>query len=400
VTPLGIGVERNLAALMAGRCGVGRISRFDASGLASTVAGEVRDFDASAWLNVRELRRMDRFIALAIAAAGEAVASAGLSVEQVGAERVGVSIGVGLGGLPGIEENHDGLREGGPRRVSPFFIPAVIANLAGGHIAIRLGARGPNVTTATACASGTHAIGEAFEMLRAGRADAVVAGGAESTVTPLAVAGFAVMRALSTWSGPPEAASRPFDVRRSGFVLAEGAGMLVLEAAEVAARRGARPLAEVLGYGASADAFDIALPLADGGGAQQAMRVALGQAALPPEAVQHVNAHATGTPQGDVAEVRALRAVFGAHADRMAVSATKSMTGHLLGAAGAVEAAYSVLALREQAVPPTINLDELDRECELAFIPRRAEHVPIEVVVSNSFGFGGTNACLVLGRSG
>lgn len=398
ISPLGIGVQDNWDALVAGRSGIGPITRFDARGMPSTVAGEVRDFPFARWGSARDMRRMDRFIAYAIAAAAEAGDAARLAVAETDPERVGVVVGVGLGGLPGIEDNHRALIAGGPRRVSPYFIPAVIGNLAAGHIAIRLGARGPNVAMATACASGAHAIGEAVEMIRAGRTDVMIAGGAESVITPLAVAGFGVMRALSTWTGPPEAASRPFDVRRSGFVMAEGAGILVLEAAETAGRRGAPVLAEVLGYGASADAFDITLPTADGVGAQQAMRGALAQARLAAGDVQHVNPHATGTPHGDVAETRAIRAVFGRHADRLAVSATKSMTGHLLGAAGAVEAAFCVLALMHQVAPPTINLDELDPECDLDCTTGEARRLSIHVALTNSFGFGGTNASLLFGR--
>ena len=399
VTPLGIGVRSNWGALTAGQSGIGRITRFDARGMPSTVAGEVRGFRPSDSGSPREQRRMDLFIAYAVAAATEAAKMAGLIVTDDNADRAGVAIGVGIGGLPGIEENHRALLQGGPRKVSPYFIPAVIGNLAPAQIAIRLGARGPNVATATACASGAHAIGEAFEMIRSGRADVMITGGAESVITPLAVAGFAAMRALSTWSGPPETASRPFDAGRSGFVIAEGAGMLVLEAAEAANRRGARTLGELLGYGASADAFDITQPAADGAGAQQAMRRALAQAGLPPEAVQHVNAHATGTKQGDVAETRAIRAVFGIHADRVAVSATKSMTGHLIGAAGAVEAVYTLLALTEQIAPPTINLDTPDPACDLDYVPITARHMTIEVALSNSSGFGGTNASLVFGAN-
>lgn len=385
---------------MAGRSGVRSITRFDARGMPCTVAGEVEDFPAAEWINPRERRCIDRFTAFAIAAAAGAIADAGLTVTPAIADRVGVSIGVGIGGLPGIEQNHRALLQGGPRRVSPFFIPAVISNLAAGHVAIRLGARGPNVTITTACASGAHAIGEAFEMVRANRADVMIAGGSESAITPLAIAGFGMMRALSAWTGPPEAASRPFDGRRSGFVMAEGAAILVLEAAETARRREGRVYAELVGYGATADAFDMTQPSPDGAGAQHAMRLALAEAGVGPSAVQHLNAHATGTKQGDIAETRAVRAVFGRYARRLTVSGTKSMTGHLLGAAGAVEAAYAVLALREQMVPPTINLDEPDPECDLDYVAHRARPAALEFALSNSFGFGGTNAALLFGLNG
>jgi 3-oxoacyl-[acyl-carrier-protein] synthase II len=397
VTPLGMGVAENWEALTAGRSGIGPITRFDAQTLPCHVAGEVHDFRDVEWVQPREHRRMDLFIRYALAAAYEAVHQAGLEVTDAVADRVGVVVGVGMGGLPGIEANHAALLAGGPRKVSPFFIPAVICNLAPGHIAMRIGARGPNITTTTACASGAHAIGESFEMIRAGRADAMVAGGAEAAITPLAVAGFGVMRALTSWDGAPDAASRPFDAHRSGFVLGEGAGMLVLEAENVARARGARILGRVLGYGASADAFHITQPPDDGAGAQRAMRIALAEAGLAPEAVDHVNAHGTGTRQGDVAETRALHGVFGAHAAKLAVSATKSMTGHLLGAAGAIEAAYTVLALGAQTVPPTRNLDTADRECDLDYVPHRARPASLRVALSNSFGFGGTNAALLFG---
>lgn len=398
VTPLGVGVEATWAALLAGVSGIGPLTRFDASALPCRVAGEVRDFDPGQWVTAREQRRMDRFITLAIAAAMEAALHARLVVRDALAPRVGVAIGVGLGGLPVIEDAHRALLAGGPRRVSPYFIPAVIGNLAPGHVAMRLGARGPNLTTTTACASGAHAIGEAFEMIAADRADVMLAGGAEAAITPLAMAGFGTMQALSRWDGPAATASRPFDRRRSGFVMGEGAGVLVLEAEAHARRRGARVLGRVLGYGASADAFHLTQPPDDGAGAQQAIRQALARAGLAPEAVQHVNAHGTGTPQGDVAETRALRAVFGRHADALLVSATKACTGHLLGAAGAVEAAFALLALRDQTAPPTAHLDEPDPACDLDYVPHRARRAPLDVALSTSFGFGGTNAALLFGR--
>ena len=399
VTPLGTGVAENWEALLGARSGIGPITRFDAQALPCRVAGEVRDFRDVEWVQPREHRRMDLFIRYALAAAHEAVQQAGLEVTEAIADRVGVVVGVGMGGLPGIEANHAALLSGGARKVSPFFIPSVICNLAPGHIAMRTGARGPNVTTTTACASGAHAIGEAYEMIRAGRADAMIAGGAEAAITPLSVAGFGVMRALTSWDGAPDAASRPFDANRSGFVLGEGAGILVLEAEDTARARGAHVLGRVLGYGASADAFHITQPPDDGAGAQRAIRAALAQAGIAPEAVDHVNAHGTGTRQGDVAETRALRAVFGAHASKLAVTATKSMTGHLLGAAGGIEAAYTVLALGAQMVPPTRNLDTPDPDCDLDYVPHAPRPMPLRVALSNSFGFGGTNAALVFGAA-
>ncbi|HZP43327.1 MAG TPA: beta-ketoacyl-ACP synthase II [Candidatus Binatia bacterium] len=399
VTPLGVGVPANWEAACAGRSGIAAISRFDASALPCRIAGEVRGFRPEDWVEPREVGRMEDFILYAIAAATEAVRDAGLEVTEETAERTGVVIGVGIGGLGGIERNHDALAAGGPRRVSPFFIPAVISNLAPAQIAMRIGARGVNMATTTACASGAHAIGEAFEMIRSGRQDVVVAGGAEAAITPTAIAGFGVMRALARWDGPAEEASRPFDARRCGFVLGEGAGVVVLEAESLARARGARIHGEVLGYGASADAYHITQPLPDGEGARRAMERALAEAGVPADAVGHVNAHGTSTKQGDVAETRALHAVFGAHATRLAVSATKSMTGHLLGAAGAVEAIYTVLALRDGVVPPTINLEEPDAECDLDYVPREARDVKARYALSNSFGFGGTNASLLFGRA-
>jgi 3-oxoacyl-[acyl-carrier-protein] synthase II len=397
VTPLGAGVERNWQALLAGRSGIRRVTAFDTAGLSCHVAAEVPDFDPARWVELTEVRRMDRFIALALAAGDEAVAAAHLAVAPADPERFGVAIGVGLGGLPGIEANHRAFLAGGPRKVSPFFIPGVIANLAPAWLALRHGARGPNVAVATACASGAHAVGEAAEIILAGRAEVMLAGGAEATVTPLAMAGFGVMRALSTWDGLPEEASRPFDRRRSGFVLGEGAGVLVLEEEAHARRRGVPILADLLGYAASADAFHITQPPADGDGARRAIAQALARAGIRPEAVGHVNAHGTGTRQGDVAEARALRAVFGDHTPHVHVSATKSVTGHLLGAAGAVEAIYTVLALRHQLLPPTRNLDDPDPACDLAHVRGRPLATEVAVAVSTSFGFGGANAALVFG---
>jgi len=395
VTPLGVGAEANWGALRAGRSGIGPITHFDASRLPWRIAGEVRDFDVAKWVDTRERRRMDRFICFAIAAAAEAIQTAGIVITDEIADRVGVVVGVGLGGLPLIEEGLAGLATIGYRRMSPFFIPAVIGNLAASHVAMRAGARGLALTTTSACASGAHAIGEAFEMIRSGRLDVAIAGGTEAVITASAVSGFGVMHALASWDGHPEGASRPFDARRSGFVLAEGAGMLVLEGEEIARGRGASAFAELAGYGASGDAFHITQPPDDGAGAQRAMHLALARAGCAPDDVDHVNAHATATRQGDIAEIRALHAVFGRHASRLAISATKSMTGHLLGAAGAVEAAYTILAIREQTAPPTINLDDPDRDCNLDCVPHHARPMRIRAAMSNSFGFGGTNAALL-----
>ena len=399
VSPVGIGLATAWENILAGHSGIAGITRFDAAAFTSRIAGEVKDFDVTKYLSGKEARRYDTFIHFGLVATMEAVKDAGLQGYAGDLERFGVCIGSGIGGLPMIEETAKAYLEGGPRKISPFFVPGSIINMISGLVSIQYGYKGPNLATVTACSTANHSIGEAARLIEYGDADAMVAGGAEATISPLGVGGFCAARALSTRNDDPVTASRPWDVDRDGFVLGEGAGVLVLEAEEIARRRGAPVYAEVIGYGASADAHHITQPPADGLGAQRAMRAALAEAAVSPDAVEHVNAHGTSTKQGDVAETRALHAVFGVHARRLAVSATKSMTGHLLGAAGAVEAIYTVLALREQVLPPTINLEEPDPECDLDYVAGRARPARLSRALSNSFGFGGTNAALLFARA-
>ncbi|HYB12325.1 MAG TPA: beta-ketoacyl-ACP synthase II [Myxococcota bacterium] len=398
VTPLGGDLASTWASAVAGVSGVGAITRFDASQLPVQIAAEVRAPVEVPGLNPKEARRLDRFILLGLAAAEEAWHDSGLAGSGVELDRAGVAIGSGIGGLATILENHRILLTSGARRVSPFTIPMTISNMASGYVSMRHGLRGPNLCHVSACSTGSHSIGEAARLIERGDADVMLAGGAEAPLTEIAVAGFAAMRALSTRSDDPERASRPFDVGRDGFVMAEGAGVLVLESLEHARARGARIRAEVAGYAATADAAHMTLPDETGSGAQRCMRLALADADLPAEAVDHVNAHATSTPAGDPAEARAIRAVFGDHTDRLPVSATKSMTGHLLGAAGAVEALLCIRALEAQLLPPTINLDQPDPECPLDHVVGKARRCAVRVTLSNSFGFGGTNASLVLTR--
>jgi len=397
ITPLGTGVEKTWTALCAGKSGIRRITKFDPSGHACQIAGEVTDFDPADCIEKKEIKKMDTFIHYAIGASQMAVDDAGLKVTPENADRVGVYIGSGIGGLQAIEAFHKVLLEKGPDRVSPFFIPMVIINLASGQVSMRIGARGPNSCAVTACATGNHCIGDAFRLIQYGEADAMVAGGAEAAITPLGVAGFASARALSTRNDDPERASRPFDKERDGFVLGEGAGVLVLEELESARRRGARVYAEILGYGMTADAHHITAPPEDGRGAVQCMRRALQDAGLPPDAIGYVNAHATST-MADRIETSAIKQVFGDHARRLAVSSTKSMTGHLLGAAGGVEAVFSVLAIHRGILPPTINQEVPDPECDLDYVPNVARRAEVHTVLSNSFGFGGVNACLIFSR--
>ncbi|HVN83676.1 MAG TPA: beta-ketoacyl-ACP synthase II [Candidatus Binatia bacterium] len=398
VTPLGSTLQKNIDALMTGRSGVAPITLFDASAYPSRIAGEVRDFNPEDFIEKKEIKKMDRFIHLAIGAAQMAVDDAGFRVDPGFAERVAVIVGVGMGGIRTIEETVTAYNEHGLRRVSPFFIPRLIANLAPGQIAIRFGAKGVNYSPASACSSGGHAIGEAYRLIRFGYQDAAIAGGAEAAVTPLGVGGFAVMRALSTRNDEPERASRPFDRGRDGFVIGEGAGVMVLESLDAARQRGARIYAEVVGYGANADAYHITAPSPDGEGATRCMRLALEDGAVDPMEVDYINAHGTSTPYNDATETKAIKRVFGEHAARLAVSSTKSMTGHLLGAAGGVEAAYTALALHAQCIPPTINYDDPDPECDLDYVPNVARPARLRVALSNSFGFGGTNVCLALRR--
>ncbi len=397
ITPLGTGVEKTWNALCAGKSGIRRITKFDPSAHACQIAGEVTDFDPADYFEKKEIKKMDTFIHYAVAASQMAVDDAGFKVTAENADRVGVYIGSGIGGLQAIEAFHKVLLEKGPDRVSPFFIPMVIINLASGQVSMRIGARGPNSCAVTACATGNHCIGDAFRLIQYGEADAMVAGGAEAAITPLGVAGFASARALSTRNDDPERASRPFDRERDGFVLGEGAGVLVLEELESAHRRGARIYAEILGYGMTADAHHITAPPEDGRGAVQCMRRALQDAGLPPDAIGYVNAHATST-MADRVETSAIKQVFGAHAQSLAVSSTKSMTGHLLGAAGGVEAVFSVLAIHRGILPPTINQEVPDPECDLDYVPNVARRAEVRAVLSNSFGFGGVNACLIFSR--
>lgn len=399
VSPLGIGTAATWEGILAGRSGAGPITRFDAEAFGSRIACEVKGFDPLDYLDRREARKMDPFIHYAIAASGFAVRDAGLETPLADPDRVGVIVGSGIGGFGTIEREHERLMAGGPRRISPFFVPAMVVNLAAGQVSIRFGARGPNSAPATACSAGAHAIGDAFRWIRYGYADAMIAGGAEATITPMCIGGFASMRALSTRNDDPLTASRPFDRDRDGFVVGEGAGILVLEERERALARGVSPYAEILGYGMTADAFHITAPAEDGNGAVRVMRAALEEAAVPPGAVDAVNAHGTSTPLNDRIETAAIRSVFGGHADRLAVSSTKSMTGHLLGGAGGLEAGISCLTLRHQRIPPTINYRTPDPDCDLDIVPNAARPAAVGVVLSNSFGFGGTNASLLFSRS-
>jgi 3-oxoacyl-[acyl-carrier-protein] synthase II len=399
VTPLGCGVDANWAGLLAGRSGIRAIRSFDCGDLPVRIAGEVEDFDAARWMDVRERRRTDPFVHYAIAAAEMAVDDAGLPRPFADPDRVGVIIGAGIGGIRTFEESAPQMVARNWRRISPFFVPRVAPNMASGHVSIRLGARGAGYATASACASGAHAIADACTFIRDRRLDVVLAGGSEAPVCFVGIAGFAAMRALaSQWNETPERGSRPFEAKREGFVLGEGAGVLVLESAEHAEARGATVLAELLGFGATSDAHHVTQPAPEGAGAARCMADALRDAGVAPASVDYVNAHGTGTPYNDEAETRAIRTVFGAHADRLAVSSTKSMTGHLLGAAGAVEAAYTVLSLSRGALPPTINLDEPDPACDLDYVPHRAREQRVCVALSNAFGFGGTNVTLAFRR--
>ena len=398
VSSLGIGTEANWQALCDGRSGIGPITRFDASAHSTRIAGEVKGFDPLQFVEKKEVKKLDVFIQFALAAAQFAVDDAKLVISPDAAPRVGVMVASGIGGFTTIEREHRALIEGGPRRISPFFIPATIINLAAGHVSIRFGARGPNSATCTACAASAHAIGDAFEIIRRGDADAMIAGGSEAAITPMGVGGFAAMRALSTRNDEPTRASRPFDRDRDGFVIGEGSGMVVLEALEFALARGATPIAELVGYGMTSDAFHITGQPEDGDGAVRCMQAALAKAGVGPEVVDYVNAHGTSTPINDPTETRAIRRCFGEHASRLAVSSTKSMTGHLLGAAGGLEAGISVLALKHQVAPPTINLENPDEGCDLDYVPTAARSMDIRYVLSNSFGFGGTNATLLFKR--
>jgi 3-oxoacyl-[acyl-carrier-protein] synthase II len=395
VSPVGIGVPEAWSNILAGKSGIGRITRFDASSLPSQIAGEVKGFDVSKYLAPKEARRFDTFIHYGLAAGIESIKDAGLDFERIDREMVGACIGSGIGGLPLIEETHDAVIAGGPRKISPFFVPGSIINLIAGQLSIMYGLKGPNLALVTACTTANHCIGEAGRIIEYGDADVMVAGGAEATVSLLGVGGFCAARALSVRNNDPEGASRPWDTDRDGFVLGEGAGMLVIEEYEHAKARGARIYCELSGYGMSADAHHITAPCEDGDGAVRCMANALRNAGVNREEVDYVNAHGTSTPLGDIAETVAVKRCFGEHARKLAVSSTKSMTGHLLGAAGGIEAVFSVLALRDQVAPPTINLVSQDPQCDLDYVPNTARAMRMNVVLSNSFGFGGTNGTLV-----
>ena len=398
VSPLGVGTAPTWEALLAGRSGVGPITRFDASAYPSRIAGEVKGFDPQDYIDKKDVKKSDTFIHYAVAAAQFAVEDAGLVVDASEAERTGVIIGSGIGGLPLIEHMHEILLEKGPHRVSPFLIPGLIVNMAAGQVSIRYGARGPNTSPATACTTGLHAVGDAFRLIRMGEADAMIAGGTEAVITPLAMAGFCSMRALSQRNDEPEKASRPWDEGRDGFVISEGAGIVILEELERARRRGAPIYAEVVGYGMSADAYHISAPHPEGAGAVLVMKAALKDAGLAPDAIGYINAHGTSTPLGDLSEVKAIKSVFGDHAYRLAVSSTKSATGHLLGAAGGLESGILALAVKHQVLPPTINLDHPSEGCDLDFVPHHPRPAALEYALTNSFGFGGTNGAVILKR--
>jgi 3-oxoacyl-[acyl-carrier-protein] synthase II len=396
ITPLGTGMHKTWEGICKGTSGIDWISSFDSSEYPVQIAGEVKDFNPEDFIERKEIKKMDVFIQYALGAGTMAVEHAGLKVSEDNADRVGVIVGAGIGGINTMERYHSILLESGQRRISPFFIPMLIANLAAGHISMRFGARGPNSCVTTACAAGTHAIGDSFKIIQRGDADAMIAGGSESAITPLTIAGFANMKALSTRNEAPQRASRPFDAERDGFVIAEGAGIVVLEELESALKRGAKIYAEIVGYGLTADAYHMTAPDPEGRGVVNCMRMALRDAGLGPEAVDYINAHGTSTPFNDKHETAAIKRVFGEHAYKLAVSSTKSMTGHLLGAGGGVEAAICALALAEGVIPPTTNYESPDSECDLDYVPNHARHVELTTVLSNSFGFGGTNACIVL----
>ena len=398
VSPVGIGTEETWKSLQAGRSGAGPITLFDASQHSSRFACEVKGFDPLNWVEKKEVKKMDRFIQFAVAAADFALADSGLKIDAGNDEMVGVYVGSGIGGFATIEREHTILMERGPSRISPFFIPAAIVNLASGWISIRSGAKGPNSATCTACTTSAHAIGDSFRLIQRGDADAMIAGGSEAAITPLGTGGFCSMRALSQRNDDPQRASRPFDLGRDGFVIGEGSGVVILEELEMARRRGAHIYCELVGYGMSSDAYHISAPCEDGDGAYRVMKKAVKDAGIEPSAIGYINVHGTSTPQGDKVEVIAIKRVFGDHARELPISSTKSMTGHLLGAAGGLEAGITALALRDQILPPTINYQTPDPECDLDIIPNEARRVKLEYALSNSFGFGGTNGALVFKR--
>ena len=398
VSPLAVGTQATWQALIAGRSGIGPITRFDASGYPARIAGEVKGFNPQDYVDKKDVKKSDTFIHYALAAARFALTDSGLAIDDTNRDRIGVVIGSGIGGLPLIEATHSQLLLKGPGRVSPFFIPGLIVNMAAGQVSIHHGARGPNTSPATACTTGLHAIGDAFRLIQNGLADGMIAGGTEAVITPLAVAGFCAMRALSHRNDEPERASRPWDADRDGFVIGEGAGIVVLEELQCAERRGAPIYAEIVGYGMSADAYHISAPDPNGEGAVRCMRAALTDADLEPQAIGYINAHGTSTQLGDLAEVQAIHEVFGDHARSLAVSSTKSATGHLLGAAGGLESGILALTVREQMLPGTLNLENPGEGCDLDFVPLAARPVELEYALTNSFGFGGTNGAIIMKR--
>ena len=398
VSALGIGTRETWEALLAGQSGVTRITRFDVSGYATQIAAEVKGFDPLAFIEKKEIKKMDLFIQYAIAAAQFAMDDSGLQITDANAPNIGVYIGSGIGGFITIEREHEALLNGGPRKVSPFFIPSAIINLASGQVSIRFGAKGPNSATCTACSASAHAIGDAYEIIKRCDADAMIAGGSEAAICAMSVGGFGQLRALSTRNDEPARASRPFDKDRDGFIIGEGAGVLILEELEHARRRGARIYAEIVGYGMSSDAYHMTAPSEDGDGARRVMAMAVRKAGIAPSDVDYINAHGTSTPYNDRLETLAIRNCFGEHAETLAISSTKSMTGHLLGGAGGLEAGITALAVHHQVAPPTINLDDPDPECDLDYVPHQSRQMPIRYALSNSFGFGGTNAALLFKR--
>jgi len=395
ITPLGVGLEQSWKNLLQGRPGIRRITQFDASQFPTQIAGEVDGFVPEDYIELKEIKKMDRFIHFALAAAHMALDDSGYTITEQNAERAGVFVGSGIGGLHTIEHYHSVLLEKGPKRITPFFIPMLVVNLASGQISIKFGAKGPNSAVATACATGSHAIGDAFKIIQHGDADVMIAGGAESVITPLGIGGFNAMKALSTRNDEPDKASRPFDRDRDGFVMGEGAGIIILESLESASQRNAKIYAEIVGYGMSADAYHITSPAPGGEGAARCMTIALKDGGTDPSEVDYINAHGTSTKYGDELETSAIKTVFRDHAYKLLVSSTKSMTGHLLGAAGGVESVITVKSIYHSIVPPTINLDNPDPECDLNYVPHQSKEVPIRYALTNSFGFGGTNACLL-----
>jgi 3-oxoacyl-[acyl-carrier-protein] synthase II len=395
VSSLGIGTEANWKALVVGTSGVDRVTRFDITGYAAQIAAEVRGFDPLDYVEKKDVKKMDVFIQYAVAASQFAVDDSKLSIDESNADDIGVFIGSGIGGFQTIEREHSALLAGGPRKISPFFIPSAIINLASGHVSIRFGAKGPNLATCTACSASAHAIGESFEIIRRGDAEAMIAGGSEAAITPMSLGGFAALRALSTRNDNPRGASRPFDRDRDGFIIGEGAGIVILEELEFARRRNAHIYAELVGYGTSADAYHITAPSEDGDGGVRVMKMAIKKAGIRPDEVNYINAHGTSTPYNDRLETMAIKKCFGDHAYKLAVSSTKSMTGHLLGGAGGLEAGISALAVYHQVAPPTINLDNPDPACDLDYVPHTGREMPMRYALSNSFGFGGTNASLL-----